>query len=175
MNETRQYIFQNIFEIYGVQQGYYIDPKWVFSAKNNAPFLVKKNFDNELQQMLEDDFFEYKEGHGETWFLTQKGEQAFIKYLNERENTMQNNSHDVNINFNPTITQTNSQTMLSNYNIDAIFEENGVKKETVAQIKEIANLSISKEEKQNELLNIIGKLSFNVISKLLVSLILKGF
>lgn len=175
MNETRQYIFQNIFEKYGVQQGYYIDEKWFIPAKNNAPFLVKKDFDNELQQMLEDGFFENKEGHGETWFLTQKGEQAFINYLNERTNTMQNNSHDVNINFNPTITQTNSQTMLSNYNIDAIFEENGVKKETVDQIIEIIKLSISKEEKENKLLNIIGKLASNVISKLLVSFILKGF
>lgn len=175
MNETRRYIFHNIFEKYGIQQGYYIDKKWVLLAKNKAPFLVKRDFDNELQQMLDDDFFEYKEGHGKTWFLTQKGEQVFMNYLKERENIMQNNSHDVNINFNPTITQTNSQTMLSNYNIDTIFEENGVKKETIIQIKEIAKLSISKDEKQNKLLNVIGKLSSNVISKLLVSFILKGF
>lgn len=106
MEETKNYIF-DVFDKYKLAAGKYIDKKWLINARAKASGNIQKYFDDVLQQMIDEDFFECKEGHGDTWFLTQKGEDSLFAYIAERNRKMNSN---VNINVSPVISPTFSQT-----------------------------------------------------------------
>lgn len=180
MEETRIYIFEQILEKYKLRAGYYIDQKWLISARTNAPILIQRHFDNVLQQMIDENFFECKEENGDTWFLTQKGEDLLYTYIAERNKKMNDNSSGINIQVNPIISQNFNQTNTQNssnimnqtqeLNIQLMLQEQ-LGEETYKKLEEIIESSIPKEEKSNKLKTLFSNLSFGVMSNVLANLI----
>jgi len=179
MEQTRAYLF-DIFADYKLRAGYYIDKVWLILAYNKAGLLIQKNFDSVLEQMFEEGLLEHKEGKGDTLFLTQMGEDSLMNYLEGKNNTMLNNNSGINISVNPIITQTNSQTITSEntqtavmtLNMEQVFQENGLNKEVIDEIKEIINSTISKEAKKDSIIGKLKDLPFSVISNILATLII---
>ena len=174
MEETRIFIFEEILEKYGVQADYYVDQKWINLAFARAPIQVKKHFHKVLEQMIEEDFFVCKEGHGDTWFLTKKGEDALLAHITERNRQMNSNSSGININVNPVISptfnQTNDQNQTQELNVQSILKKQ-LDEETYKKLEVVIKLSISTEEKKSKLKSFLGNLSLDVVSNILANLI----
>lgn len=174
MEETRIFIFEEILEKKGVLADCYIDLKWINLALTRAPIQVKKHFYEVLQQMIDEDFFVCKEGHGNTWFLTKKGEDALLAHITERNRQMNSSSSGVNINVNPVISptfnQTNNQNQTQEVNVQFMLKKQ-LDEETYKKLEEIMKLSVSQEEKNSKLKSFFMDLSSGVVSNILANLI----
>ncbi len=177
MDETRAYILQ-IFEKYKLRAGHYIDNKWLIFAYEKANILVQDNFYDTLKQMDDEGFFEYKEGHGETLFLTNIGEEAVTSYIKERSKNMP--SDKLHIEVNPTIapvfTQTNTQeqnnTMNQIQKTDLwLLIKDKLDEEKVKELESIVQANIPQNEKLSKITTFLQSLGISVIANILATLI----
>ena len=165
IEKTKVFIF-DLLDKYGLQNGYYIDLRWFRMPLYKANLIVKKNFEQVFDSMLNEGIFECKE----RYFLTKAGEEALMAYIRERDNVM--NGNNISINVAPIInqTQTSSSSITLTINFEKILKES-VDEKTFNEIKDIIQSKDSQEEKSSKIKGILSTLGFDIVASVLASLI----